>query len=150
GEELGKDWLRRQQGWVVEKADAQAWWDKARKVGEEAYVLEHVLPKGEKEGWPNSLMLSIITERHPDHLTKLYRTILDERPNVQSGPVADAVAKISLPAEKKRALFLYAANHANLEHRRFGLAKLQDLDPPQFLTILLATLDALPKTPTEP
>jgi hypothetical protein len=30
GEELGKDWLRRQQGWPVEKGDAQAWWDKAR------------------------------------------------------------------------------------------------------------------------
>jgi hypothetical protein len=150
GEEVGKDWLRRQQGWAVEKADAQAWWDKARKVGEEAYVLEHVLPKGDKEGWPNPLMLNIITEKYPDHLPKLYRTVLDERPKVQSWPVADAVAKSSLSAEKKRALFLYAAKHANLEHRRFGLSKLQELDPKEFMTILLTTLDALPKIPTEP
>jgi hypothetical protein len=34
---------------------------------------------------------------------------------VQTWPVADAVAHSSLPAEKKRELFLYAANHANLE-----------------------------------
>ena len=65
GEEVGKDWLRRQQGWGVEKADAQAWWDKARKDGEEAYFLAHVLPAGEKAEWPNSLMLDIITEKYP-------------------------------------------------------------------------------------
>src|ERR1700722_938248 len=35
-------------------------------------------------------------------------------------------------------------------HRRFGLSQLQKLDPQQFMTILLATLESLPKTPTEP
>jgi hypothetical protein len=148
GEDIGKDWLRRQQGWCVEKGDAQAWWEKARLAGEDAYLLEHVLPSGEKQGWPNSLMLDIITEKYPGHLPKLYRTILDERPKVQSWPVADAVAKSSLSDEKKRESFLYAAGHANLEHRRFGLSKLQKLDPQQFMTILLATLESLPKTPT--
>lgn len=95
-------------------------------------------------------MLGIITEKYPDRLPKLYRTILDATPKVQSWPVADAVAKSSLSAEQKRELFLYAASRPNLEHRRFGLAKLQKLDPRLFMTILLATLDALPKTPTEP
>jgi hypothetical protein len=150
GDELGKDWLQRQQGWGVERADVQAWWDKVHKVGEEAYALEHVLPSGEKQAWPNSLMLDLITEKYPGHLPKLYRTILDERPKVQSWPVAEAVVKSSLSDETKRESFLYAANHANLEHRRFGLSKLQKLDPQRFMTILLATLDALPKTPTEP
>jgi hypothetical protein len=150
GDELGKDWLQRQKGWGVEKADAQKWWDKAREVGEEAYVLQHVLTSGEKEGWPNSLMLDIITEKYPGHLPKLYRTILDERPKVQSWRVAEAVAKSSLSDETKRESFLYAANHANPLHRRSGLSKLQKLDPQQFMTILLATLEALPKTPTEP
>jgi hypothetical protein len=68
---------------------------------------------------------------------------------VQTWPVADAVARSSLPAEKKRELFLYAANHANLEHRRFGLSHLQKLDPRQFMTILLATLEDLPRAPPE-
>src|SRR5262249_1041942 len=76
--------------------------------------------------------------------------ILDERTKVQSWPVADAVAQSSLPAEKKRELFLYGAKHANLEHRRHSLGHLQKLDPHKFMTILLATLEGLPKTPTDP
>ena len=150
GEDVGKDWLRRQQGWAVEKADAQAWWEKARKEGEEAYLLGHVLSPGDQAGWPNSLMLEIITKKYPQHLQKLYKTILDERPKIQSWPVADAVAKSSLPNDKKRELFLYASGNKNLEHRRSGLSHLQKLDPQQFITILLATLDSFPKTPTEP
>jgi hypothetical protein len=150
GEDVGQDWLQRQQGWAVEKADAQDWWDKARKFGEKAYYLKHVLPAGKKGGWPNSLMLDIIAERYPEHLPKLYRAILDERPKVQSWPVAEVVAKTSLSAQEKRNVFLYAARHKNLEHRRFALSHLQKLDPQQFMAILLATLEALPKTPTEP
>jgi len=150
GEDIGKDWLRRQQGWGVEKADAQAWWDKALKEGEETYFLGHVLPSGEKEGWPSSLMLEIITKKYPQHLPKLYKTILDERPKIQSWPVAEAVAKSSLSDDKKRELFLFASRNKDLAHRRFGLSQLQKLDPQQFTTILLATLESLPKTPTEP
>jgi hypothetical protein len=52
GEEVGKNWLQRQRGEAVEKADAQAWWAKAQKEGEEAYFLRHVL-QGEAENWPN-------------------------------------------------------------------------------------------------
>ena len=149
GEDIGKDWLRRQQGWGVDKADAQAWWDKARKEGEEVYFLGHVLPSSDKAGWPNSLMLEIITKRYPKHLPTLYKTILDERPNIQSWPVAGAVAKSSLPEEKKREVFLYASRSKNLTHLRSGLSQLQKLDPDQFLVILLAILESLPKTPTE-
>jgi hypothetical protein len=150
GEDVGKDWLERQLGWAVEKADVQAWWDKARKDGEEAYFVNHVLPSGEKEGWPNSLMLEILTEKYAQHLPKLYKTILDERPKIQSWAFAEAVAKSSLPNYQKRDLFLYASANKNLDHRRFALSHLQELDPQQFLTILLATLESLPKTWTEP
>lgn len=149
GDDAGKDWLRRQQGWAVKKADAQAWWEKARKEGEEAYLLGHVLPAGEQAGWPNELMLEIIAKKYPQHLPTLYKTILDDRPKTQSWPIADAIAKSSLPADKKRASFLYAAHHKNLEHLRVGLTHLRKLDPEQFITILLDTLDYLPKTPTE-
>lgn len=150
GEELGKDWLDRQRGSTVEKADAQAWWDKARKDGEEAYVLSHVLPVGEKAAWPQRVMLGIIAKRYSQRLSKIYTTILDERPNIESWPVADAVARSSLPNATKRELFLHASHNKNLEHRRFGLAQLQKLDPQEFIAILLATLKSLPPTPTQP
>jgi hypothetical protein len=94
-------------------------------------------------------MLDLITKKYPQHLPKLYKTILNDRPTMQSWPLAEAVAKSSLPDDKKRELFLDASRHKNLEHRRQGLSYLQKLDPQQFMTILLATLESLPKTPTE-
>jgi hypothetical protein len=148
GEDVGKDWLQRKKG-VVERADAQAWWEKARKVGEDAYLVAHVLPPGEAQ-WPNQVMLEIITKKYPQHLPKLYRTILDERTKMQSWPVAEAVARSALPKDKKRGLFLHASHCKDLGHRRFGIEHLQKLDPKQFITNLLETLEALPKTPTEP
>jgi hypothetical protein len=149
GEELGKDSLRLRQGYTVEKADAQAWWDKAQKVGEETYFVNRVLPSGPKADGPNLLMLRFISEKYPEHLPKLYKTILDERPHMQSWHLAEAIGKSSLTVEQKMELFLYACRNKNLEHRRFGLTQLQKLDPNQFMTILLATLEALPKTPAE-
>ena len=57
---------------------------------------------------------------------------------------------VRCPPSKSGNLFLYVANHANLDHRRLGLHELQKLDSERFMTILLATLEALPKTPKEP
>jgi hypothetical protein len=95
-------------------------------------------------------MLDIINEKYPQHLPTLYKTILNERPTIQSWPVAEVVAKSSLSAEKKLELFFQASQHQNLEPRRFGLDQIQKLDPKLFMKLLLATLEALPKTPTEP
>jgi hypothetical protein len=150
GEAVGKDWWQRHQSRSVEKADAQAWWARARLVGEEAYFLLHALPSNNENEWPNFLMLDIIKEKYPHHLPALYRRLLDTQPQVQSWPLAKAVAESSLPAEKKREVFLNAAEHPKLEHRRWGLDNIQKSDPEKFMSILLATLEALPRTPTEP
>ena len=45
GDELGKNWLQRRRGYVIEKSDAMAWWNKARQEGEQAYFERHVLPE---------------------------------------------------------------------------------------------------------
>jgi hypothetical protein len=150
GAEVAMNWREQLQGRTVEKADVLAWWDEARKVGEKAYFLKHVLPEDKNADWLNSFMLDMIARKYPDHLPRLYRTILDERPRIGSWGVAEAVAKSSLPVERKRDLFLHAAKNTNLEHRRAGLFHLQEVDAEQFITILLATLEALPKTPKEP
>ena len=150
GEDLGKNWLRRLQGWNVEKADALAWWDIARKEGEESYFVRNVISTDEKKTWPNSVMLNVITKKYPQHLPKLYKKVLDERPMMQSWELAAAVARSSLPDEKKRALFVDAANRKNVTHCRVGLTYLQKLDPQQFSTILLARLESLPGTPANP
>ena len=114
------------------------------------YFLNHVLPSDSKTEWPNRLMLKIIAKKYPQYLPKLYTTILDERPNLQSWPVAEAIAGSSLPDTTKRELFLQASRHKNLEHRRIGLMQLKTFDPHEFMTVLVATLESLPPTPMEP
>ncbi len=94
-------------------------------------------------------MLEILTKKYPQHLPKLYETILDERPAIESYDVAAAVAGSSLPDDTKRELFLHATRNKDLWIRLRGLEHLQKLDPQQFMTILLATLDSFPPTPKE-
>jgi hypothetical protein len=150
GADVGRDWLGRQRGEVVDKADALAWWETARKEGEEKYLVRNVLPPGETVGWPSTLMLELIAKKYPQHLPKLYRTILADRPKIQSWPVAKAIAESVLPDNEKQQIFLDAARTDNLLHRRSALDHLRTLDPKQFATILIATLESLPRTPKEP
>jgi hypothetical protein len=135
---------------VVDRSDAQAWWEAARKEGEEAYCARRVLPAGDDRGWPNTRMLEILARKYPRRLPTVYQTILADRPKVESWPVAKAIAESALPADQKRAVFLEAAKTMDLLHRRSALDHLRPLDPARFHAILLATLEALPRTPAEP
>jgi WD40 repeat protein len=124
GNDLGAWRLR---GDLVGKATAVAWWEDAKKVGEEAYFIGHVL--GDKEStWPNKLMLDIITRKYPNYLPQIYRKMLDDRPKMAGWQVADAIAISSLPVADKRTLFLLGAKHQNPTHRREALEHLKKLD----------------------
>lgn len=153
GEELGKGWLRRQQGYAVDKADALAWWERAKKSSEEKYVLDHVLrptDATDERAFPNSELLFILQRKYPKHLPTVYKTILDDRPHMQSWPVARYVAQSSLRPEEKVELFAYACRNKTLEHRRAALWELKRLDSDRFVPLLVETLKSLPKTPSEP
>jgi hypothetical protein len=149
GGEIGPIGLKRLQGWGIDKAEAQTWWEKACRTGEEVYCVEHVLPKDRQSDlW--MLMLQIVAEKYPGHLPKLYRTLLDQASHLQSWPIAEAVSKSSLPEGQQHELFLYAATHWSLEHRRPGLTHLLKLDPEQAVKLLIETLESLPRTPSGP
>jgi len=150
GADLGKDWLRRQQGWNVEKAAARAWWAKASKVGEEAYIVRHLRPSDPKDVWPNRTMLRILADRYPWRLGQAYRSVLRGRAGMQSWPVTETISRSTLPAAEKLLLFREGAANANLEHRRAALQELKSIDQTQFLEILLRSLEELPRTPKEP
>jgi hypothetical protein len=143
GRHLGRDWLRRQQGYPVKKADALAWWDEARKVGEEGYALRHVLPDQAKDPHPHQLR--IIREKYPKHLPRLYRKVLAEQPTTQSWALAEAVAQSSLPRHEKLRLLHAGAMGRNLMHRREALYQLLELDRTFFLRIVRQTLLSLPR-----
>jgi hypothetical protein len=152
GESVGGGALRRQQGYRVTPEAAKAWWAKAEKVGEEQYVLDRILPPAAKEGqtlWPRPLPLRLIVVKYPKRLPELYRMALEKRPDVQSYALAEAVAKLPIPAKDKLDLFEAAGKHKDLVHRLPALEELKGLDAKRFDQLLLATVEGLPKDVTE-
>jgi hypothetical protein len=148
GEDVGGGWLRRQQGYRITKAAASKWWQKARKVGEETYLLDHVLPAAAKEGGPRQIsahVLNVILARYPKHIPSLYRKVLDKRPELDSWILADAVMRCKLPGKEKLDPFLYAAKHKDNKHRLPAFHAIKDLDKKQFTSLLLATIEGFPR-----
>jgi hypothetical protein len=134
----------------IEKKDVLAWWANARQIGEEDYVVAHLLPASPEEGSHNPTMLRFITAKYSRHLPEIYRTILEARPRVDSSDVLEAIAASSLPRATQLELALLGANDPDPEHRRAGLRALKDIAPQKFVQILIATLESLPNTPAEP
>jgi hypothetical protein len=144
GEDLGKDWLRRQQGDRLDRADVEKWWAEAKKVGEEEYFVRHVLDLKEDEHGPHRVILDVLANRYPEHLPDAYRRILDQRPELDGRGVAGAVAASSLPKEAKRDLFLHAAGNKRLEHRRDAIEQLREIDPKEAVKALIGALKVMP------
>jgi hypothetical protein len=134
----------------IEKEDVVTWWADARKTGEEAYLVAHILPAGAEEKRPNATMLRIIAGKYPRHLPDIYRTILGKRPQFLSADVAEAISNSPLAHETKCELLLLGANHSDLEHRRNALWALKDLDKQNFLRVLIGAVESLPDMPPAP
>ena len=149
-DQLGGDWLKKQKGQGIDRGTAQAWWDRAKPLGEETYLTSHVLPQDDKRGYPYLLALQIIAAKYPARLPEVFTTVREKRPDIQIWYVAKAVTKSALPRERKLELFLHAADDTNLEHRRAAYWELKNLDEKAFVDRLVKTLDALPSTPQEP
>lgn len=145
GDDLGKDWLRRQQGWEIEKAYVEKWFEKV-KSNEQEYLVQRAL-KSEKKEWPNEGVLRILGAKYPRRLLDVYRDLLDHHANMQSHPVVSAMSESTLPKALRIEALLYAGRHENQEHRRAAFWALKDLDHAAFVELLLATVKALPVTP---
>jgi hypothetical protein len=135
------------QTYRVAKAEAKKWWEEARKVGEERYLLDHILPrdsKGGAGGGVNAIQLRIVLAKYPQHIATLYRTVLDGRLALGSEPLAEAVTRSKLPANEKLDLLLRAAGHKDNRHRLPALRAIKELDQKRFDALLLATIKAFP------
>ena len=150
GEDVGGGWLRRQQGRPITKAAASEWCEKARKVGEEAYLLARVLPpaapatRDDRRVWVNSHLLRVIAVKYPKNLPALYRTALTERADLINWELAETLARSQAPAKEKIDLFVAGARHKKFEHRLPAFAALKELDKKQFDALLLASIEGLP------
>lgn len=148
GEELSRDWLRIQLGAGLDRTTALAWWAKAAAAGEEATLCERVLPSGPNEDTPHAGQLAIITARYPQRLPELYREVLDRRPEVSSGPLAEAISGSALPPETRLELLHRGVAHRTLAHRQPAVRELRKLDAAAADAAVLDVLAKLPPKPT--
>ena len=132
----------------VIKARVVKWWTNARQIGEEKYLFRHVLPdqkefddSQEVHEW----ILLTIAEKYPTRLVGIYQEMLDNRPFLDSGAIAEAIATARIPIAEKRDAFLYGAKHKKMTHRLAALWALKDIDAKQFNAILLQLIEGLPK-----
>jgi hypothetical protein len=124
------------------RAEVEAWWVKARKLGEEAYWVRHALREG-AVGTDSDLVRQI-GRKYPRRLAELYRTLLDRRPDLDSDDLAQAIGTSSLPRGEKVALLAPATRHKGAGHRLAALERLADLAPDLFAERLVESLDGVP------
>ena len=140
------DWRYRQQGELRETLEVRMWWKEARKMGEEAYWLQNVLPPEDDEGENiDSPLVRLIGIKYPKRLPALYKQILEKRGNLSTQELANTVMRSALPIEVKKDLFSLASKNKNYSHRANGLRYLRLLDDKLFLRLLTASIDDLPK-----
>jgi hypothetical protein len=123
----------------------RAWWEKAKRNGEEVYFAGRVFET--QDGSPNREMLRVLTIKYPHRLPELYRRLLAKHPMLDNSAVVEAVAGSSLPRRERVELLLEGAKRKDLQQRHDALEGLKALDRKLFIERLVATLDALPRTP---
>jgi hypothetical protein len=111
---------------AISPADARAWWAEAQAMGEEAYVVAHVLPAAPDAREPNGVVLRILARKYPRRLEEAYRAAL-ARPHMSTRSLADAIAASALPEADRRRLLMQGAEHPTPAHRSAALRALQSL-----------------------
>lgn len=145
-EGVGSGSIRALQGFRLRPVAVKKWWDDARALGEEKYLLANVLPAPESSGeWPNAQILRVIEIKYPKHLPELYHRVLNKQPGVNGWPIVEAIIRSKLPKVEKKAFLLEGCKHPQLRHRRAALDNLKDVDRPEFLKALLTTIEKLPR-----
>src|SRR5262249_49709409 len=141
GETLRED---DEKGEAVQKEKARAWWERASKVGEEAYLFDNILPRNSNE--PNSTLLRVLQKKYPQHLPPLYCSILGGRPQWESNLVARAITRSSLPRRQKVELLTHGVRHEHKGHREAAFEATARLDHEVFVEAVIKLLDELPRT----
>ncbi|MBX9626033.1 MAG: hypothetical protein K2X82_19710 [Gemmataceae bacterium] len=122
--------------------EARKWFAAAKEVGEERWLLEHVLPKKDRGplGRTEQLAARVLGAKYPARLPAVYRAVLAKPPTFLIGDLIEEVLASKLTREQKVALFEEGAGHDDIGHRVFALRGLAEVDPPRFRKLLAATL----------
>jgi hypothetical protein len=145
GDTGSKDWYVIKEDVRLDKSAVKRWWEQAKKVGEEAYILSHVVKFDRDKNYTiNDNLVTVIGAKYPKHLSELYRTVLDKYPAASTSSLATALLRADLPIKEKLEVCLYASGHKTFPHRVRALEVLKGLDKERFNSLLLAAINALP------
>jgi hypothetical protein len=129
----------------------EAWFADARKLGEEEYLVSHLLGTEEGDGGFHEPLLWLLAEKYPKRLPDLFRKVIDTRPGQykHAQHYAKAIAQAALPLADKRKILEYAASQENGSVGAAGSDYLNRLDP-KWKAQLIRDLTEAPINPKEP
>lgn len=126
--------------------EAQKWFEQAKKVGEEKWLLDHAIPKDggktitNQHGRPEPHIVRVIGAKYPARLPAIYREMLKQPVSFWLNDYVREIVASKLPRDQKIALLVEGATHDGLSHRSLALDGLAAVDGPQFRKHLLLTL----------
>jgi hypothetical protein len=129
---------------ALKKAEVEKWWASAQKIGEEKYLVDHILslrfgPIIEEN------QLAIVAVKYPGRIPELYRSVLDKYPAFRTQPICTAMSHCQLPKKDKLDVLLYAVGQKDKDRSLRALGALKDVDKERFNSLLLAALEACPR-----
>jgi hypothetical protein len=125
----GSYWALR--GDRIDPKHAREWFERARKIGEEKWLLDHAVPPGRLEpivnedGRPEGHLFRVIGAKYPDKLPDLYRAVL-RKPD--PGNYIEEIVASNLTREQKVALFEEGIQNKVAHHRLRALEGLAAVD----------------------
>jgi hypothetical protein len=146
--EVGRVRLQGQQDLVKKKAIVLKWWEEVQKIGEEKYILDRILPKPIKDKRQlsiNRYLLQTVAAKYPTRIPTLYKTVIEERQDVDSRKLAEALLAGKTPPDEKLGLFLATAKFAGTHHQIHAFYAIKELDQKVFDTQILTAIQELPK-----
>jgi hypothetical protein len=128
-------------------AEAQKWFNEAKKVGEEKWLLDHAIPADGGQGIVNQVgrpephIVRVIGAKYPERLPAIYRAML-RKVQAESliGDFVNEVVASKLPLKEKVSLLEEGAAHKRPDHRFLALDGLAKLDRAALRKHLLPTL----------
>ena len=129
---------------ATEKDEVTQWWKSAQKLGEEAYLLERVIPPKNEQGHglPDRTAFRLIGLKYPKKLPAVFREILEKRPDLNSVGLSGEVAKSALSVPEKVELLKFAIKYK--AHRGSALHDLSAIDNRLFSKLLTTAIEELP------
>jgi hypothetical protein len=130
----------------LDPAEAKKWFEQARKVGEEKWLLDRAIPANggkailNQVDRPESHIVRVIGAKYPSRLPAIYRAILKSPASPLIGDFVNEVVASKLPLKEKVALLEEGAAHDRPDHRSLALEGLAKLDQAALRKHLLATL----------